>query len=131
MTQSEFKSWLAAHYKRGQEQYNRQLFLAHFGEVARACDATPISEATLNNWLGKGRNPPDYYGGIAFEQFLGLVLDRKNNPAPPAAIYTVQIALSEAENQALIETAQQAESTPADFLRLCLRLGFEDECGIE
>lgn len=131
MTQSEFKSWLAAHYKRGQEQYNRQLFLAHFGDVANACGATPISEATLNNWLGKGRQPPDYYGGITFDQFLALVLERKDNPTPPAAIYTVQIALDEAELQALIETARRAESTPEQFLAICLRIGFEDECGIE
>lgn len=131
MTQFEFKLWLATHYKRGQKQFDRLLFLAHFGEVAESCGATPINDSTLNNWLTEGRNPPDYYGGLPFEQFLELVLERKNNPTPPAAIYTVQIALSEAENQALIETAQQAESTPEDFLRLCLRIGFEDECGIE
>lgn len=132
MTQSELKSWLTTHYKRGQ----RPLFVAHFNEVAKALSAPPISEGAenktapaLNNWLS--RNPPANYGGIAFERFLGLVLERKNNPEPPAAIYTVQIALDEAEHQALLKTARAAETTPEQFLATCLRISFEDECGIE
>lgn len=132
MTRIEFKEWLAANYERGQ----RLLFAAHFNEVAKMLSAPQISEGAtnklapaVNNWLS--RNPPTHYGGITFERFLALVLERKNNPQPPAKIYSVGIALTEQENKILLKTAKKAMSTPEDFLALCLRIGFEDECGIE
>lgn len=132
MTKDQFKLWLSTHYERGQ----RPLFAAHFNEVAASLGAPPISEGAsnklapaVNNWLS--RNPPAQYGGIPFERFLTLVLERKNDPKPPAKIYSVEIALTERENKILLKTAKQALSTPDQFLALCLRIGFEDQTGLD
>ncbi len=132
MTKDQFKDWLSENYGRGQ----RLAFVAHFNEVAKSLSAPPISEGAanklapaVNNWLT--RNPPVQYDGIPFERFLTLVLERKNNPKPPAKIYSVEIALTERENKILHKTAKQAMSTPEQFLALCLRIGFENQTGLD
>jgi len=128
MTNKELAKWLRAHYQRG-SQINRIAFLADVDATLEALGAEPISLAQINHWLS--RNPPADIAGRSFEEFLALTLERKDNPEAPARIYTVSLALSAEEDKILRRTAKRARSTPEVFLGLCLRIGFEDECGIE
>jgi hypothetical protein len=125
VTKEQFKSWLAANYSRGQ----RLAFVADFSAVAEAAGGKPVSLDAVENWLY--RNPPAQVGALSFGQALALTLERKAQPAKAAAIYTVHFALDERENKILLKTAKRAKVAPEQFLAICLRIGFEDQTGLD
>jgi hypothetical protein len=128
MTTTELTTWLTTNYPRG-EGINRLAFVADVDATLAALGAEPISLSQLNNWLS--RTPPETLAGRAFDQFLALVLERRDNPERAAAIYTINFAVSAQENEVLLKTAKRAKATPQAFLELCTRIGFEDQTGLD
>lgn len=124
MTRSDFKLWLDANYARGR----RLEFVADYNAVAESLGAKPTSGSTVNHWL-HDRQPPAQVAGLPFERFLSLALERRDNPAPPAATYLIHFSVDEATKQALEQIAAGG-TTVEDFLRCVLYAAVEDEVEI-
>ena len=106
----------------------RLAFVADFSAVAASLSAPPISGDGVENWLY--RNPPAQYGGIAFERFLALVLERRDNSAPAAKIYSVAVPVDAATMEFLEAEAAESGLPPESFLRTTLLVQLEDELEI-
>jgi hypothetical protein len=122
MTQSQLLSWIESHYGKG-----RWLsFAVDLNAVRESKGLKPLSNQAISNWLHTaGRNPPAW-----LDAYLPLIEARLANPEA-AIIYQIPLALTEKENKILIRTAKRAHTSPDDFLRICARIGFENQCGIE
>lgn len=94
-------------------------FLDIYGQLAK-----PLSIKAAQAWLGRDHIP---------EKVVLLLPQIAERVAQPVTLhqFSVSISLSDDELAALERAAAAAESTPAQFLALCLRIGFEDQCGIE
>lgn len=122
MTQTELKKWITNHL--GDGQWLK--FAALISEVRESKGLKPLSNKSIASWLYESdRNPPAYV-----ESYLPIILARLANPEP-TTIYTIHLALTKADVKALKRTAKAACSTPEEFLHLCARIGFEDQCKIE
>jgi hypothetical protein len=122
MTQQELIEFIEANYGKGAWL----MFVADINAIRETKNLEPLSVGAVSNWLHKtDRNPPSWLA-----EYLPLIKARLANPEA-AIIYQIPLALSREESKILIRTAKQAHSTPEEFLRICARLGFEDQCGIE
>jgi hypothetical protein len=122
MTQTKLLDFIETSYGKG-----RWLsFAADLNVIRESKGLEPLTNQAVSNWLHtKDRNPPAW-----LDEYLPLIEARLANPEA-AIIYQIPLALSEEENKILIRTAKRAHSTPEEFLRICARIGFEDQCGID
>ncbi len=120
MNRKEFEEWLETHFPGYRFMSPRLMaFLDIYGQVA-----DPISIKAAQAWLDRDKIP---------EKAKLLLPEIARRAAQPVTLhqFSVSIALNDEELAALESTAAKAESTPAQFLPICLRIGFESECGIE
>ncbi len=87
-------------------------FLEIYGQLAK-----PLSIKAAQAWLSRNKIP---------EKVVLLLPKIEERAAQPITLhqFSVPIALNDEELAALERTAAKAESTPAQFLALCLRIGF-------
>ena len=131
MDKFDFPRWLRDNYGRGQ----RLAFVADFNAVAESLGASPISlgangklPPALNNWLC--RNPPAQYGGLPFEQFLALVLQRKDTVIQVAKIYRLAVPVDKEMMEFLEAEAAESGTKPEHFLLTTLLGQLDDELEI-
>lgn len=120
MNRKEFEKWLETHFPGHKHMSPRLMaFLEIYGHVAK-----PIKIKAAQAWLDRDRIP---------EKAVLLLPKIAERVAQPVTLhhFSVSIALNDEELAALQSTAAKACSTPAQFLPICLRIGFESECGIE
>ena len=120
MNKEKFEEWLETHFPGHRFMSPRLMaFLGIYGQMA-----SPISIKAAQAWLVRNHIP---------EKVVLLLPQIAARVAQPITLhqFSVSIALSDDELAALERTSAKAESTPAQFLGLCLRIGFEDQCGIE
>ncbi len=120
MNRQQFETWLETHFPAYKYTSPRLMaFLEIYGQLAK-----PLSIKAAQAWLSRDKIP---------EKVVLLLPQIAERAAQPVTLhqFSVSIALNDEELTALKSTAAKAESTPAQFLALCLRIGFADQCGIE
>lgn len=130
MNNKQFEQWLETHFPgRKYTQEKLAAFLSIYDQLAKELNLAPVKlytpMKTAFSWLHTGRKVPKH--------ILAILPQIEARAALPVNLhhFSVPIALNDAELAALQSTAARACSTPADFLRQCLQIGFEDQCGIE
>jgi hypothetical protein len=120
MNKQQFLQWLETHFPAHKFTSPRLMaFLEIYGQLAK-----PLSIKAAQAWLSRNKIP---------EKVVLLLPKIAERVAQPVTLhhFSVSIALNDEELAALQSTAAKACSTPAQFLPICLRIGFESECGIE
>ena len=120
MNKEKFEEWLETHFPGHRFMSPRLMaFLGIYGQMA-----SPISIKAAQAWLVRNHIP---------EKVVLLLPQIAARVAQPITLHQTFViwGIHHGTFLALERTAAQAQSTPAQLLALCLRIGFEDQCGIE